>query len=192
MAEGLNRVMLMGNLGADPELRFGQGGADTAVLKLRLATTESYFDKRSNERKERTDWHNVTVFGRRGEALQKILQKGSTIFIEGRLQTSSYEKEGQKHYRTDVVATNVILAGRGPGAGAGAGGAREEGGAPRNFQRERPAFEAARGGGGGAAAGGGSDAPRGGRPQPEPQQSQDDDFAGYPDAGGGRDDDIPF
>lgn len=114
MSEGLNRVMLMGNLGADPELRFGQGGADTAVLKLRLATTESYFDKRSNERKEKTDWHNVVVFGKRGEALQKILQKGSTIFVEGRLQTSSYEKDGQKHYRTDVVAQNVILAGRRP------------------------------------------------------------------------------
>jgi len=112
MADGLNRVMLMGNLGADPELR-GQGG-DKSVLALRLATTESYFDKRSNERKERTDWHNVVVFGRRGEALQKILQKGSTIFVEGRLQTGSYEKDGVKHYRTDIVATNVILAGRAP------------------------------------------------------------------------------
>lgn len=130
MAEGLNRVMLLGNLGADPELRFGQGGADTAVLKLRLATTESYFDKRSNERKERTDWHSVVVFGKRGEALQKILQKGSTIFVEGRIQTSSYEKEGQKHYRTEVVATNVILAGRKPD-----GGQRDE------QPRERPTFD---------------------------------------------------
>jgi len=112
MPDGLNRVMLMGNLGADPDLRFGQGGADSAVLKLRLATTESYFDKRANERKERTDWHNVVLFGKRAEALQKILSKGSTIFVEGRLATSSYEnKEGQKVYRTEVVATNVILAG---------------------------------------------------------------------------------
>lgn len=175
MADGLNKVMLLGNLGADPELRFGQGGADTAVLKLRIATTESYFDKRNNERKERTDWHNVVVFGRRGEALQKILQKGSTIFIEGRLQTSSYEKDGQKHYRTDVVATNVILAGR--GAGAGGGAPREEGGGSRPaFQRDRPVD--ARGGG---RSGGGGGAPAGGG---------DDDFGGYSDPS--ADDDIPF
>ena len=169
MAEGLNRVMLMGNLGADPELRFGQG-PDTAVLKLRLATTESYFDKRSNERKERTDWHNVVVFGKRGEALQKILQKGSTIFVEGRLQTGSYEKDGQKHYRTDVVATNVILAGRGAGAGAGASRGDEGGGAPRNFNRDRPAFNENRGAGGGGGApnrgGGGGGAGGGAIPGP--------------------------
>lgn len=110
MGEGMNRVMLLGNLGADPELRFGQN-ADQAVLKLRIATTESYFDKRSNERKERTDWHNVVLFGKRAEALHKILVKGSSIFVEGRLQTSSYEKDGQKVWKTDVVATNVILSG---------------------------------------------------------------------------------
>ncbi|MGZ6096545.1 MAG: single-stranded DNA-binding protein [Polyangiales bacterium] len=185
MAEGLNRVMLLGNLGADPDLRFGQGGADTAVLRLRLATTESYFDKRNNERKERTDWHNVVVFGKRGEALQKILQKGSTIFIEGRLQTSSYEKDGQKHYRTDIVATNVILAGRGAGAGAG----REEGGGGgggggRPFNQNRPAFDRS---GAGAGAGGGGG---GGRPAPQPQSGGEDDYGGHSDPG--ADDDIPF
>jgi len=120
--EGLNRVMLLGNLGADPDLRFGQNGADSAVLRLRLATSESYFDKRANERKERTDWHSVVVFGKRAEALQKLLRKGSTIFVEGRLQTSSYEKDGQKHYSTNVVATNVILGGRGNGEGPSSGG----------------------------------------------------------------------
>ena len=106
----MNRVTLLGNLGADPELRYGQN-AEQAVLRLRIATTESYFDKRSNERKERTDWHNVVVFGKRGEALQKILTKGSPVAIEGRMQTSSYDKDGQKHYRTDVIANNVILVG---------------------------------------------------------------------------------
>jgi single-strand DNA-binding protein len=114
MAEGLNRVMLLGNLGADPELRVTTGGQ--AILKLRLATTESYLD-RNNARQERTEWHSVTLWGKRGEALAKILAKGERIFVEGRLQTSSYEKDGEKRYRTEVVATNVILAGRGTEGG---------------------------------------------------------------------------
>jgi single-strand DNA-binding protein len=124
MADGLNRVMLLGNLGADPELRFGQG-PETAVLRLRLATTASYVDKRSGERKESTEWHSVVMFGKRAEALQKILIKGSRVFIEGRNQTTSYEKDGQKHYSTAVVAQNVILAGgKGNNAGASTGAAR--------------------------------------------------------------------
>lgn len=125
MADGLNRVMLLGNLGADPELKVTAGGQ--AILKLRLATTESYLD-RNQERKERTDWHSVTVWGKRGEALAKILAKGSSIFVEGRLQTSSYEKNGEKRYRTDVVASNVILAGR---KGEGAPPAQERRPAPK-------------------------------------------------------------
>jgi single-strand DNA-binding protein len=116
MAEGLNRVMLLGNLGADPELRYTQSGQ--AVLNMRLATTESYLD-RNKVRQERTDWHNVVLWGKRGEALAKFLTKGSTIFIEGGLRTSSYDdKEGNKRYKTEVHATNIILAGsRGPRAG---------------------------------------------------------------------------
>ncbi|GAC1351247.1 MAG: single-stranded DNA-binding protein [Polyangiales bacterium] len=171
MAEGLNRVMLLGNLGADPELRFGQG-ADQAVLRLRLATTESYFDKRSNERKERTDWHNVVLFGKRAEALHKILSKGSTLFIEGRLQTSSYEKDGQKIWKTDVIANNVILTG-----GRGGGAAREDRG---GIQAERPAF----GRGGGAQADRGPAAPsHAGGADPATPASEDDFDGG---------DDIPF
>ena len=124
MAEGLNRVMLLGNLGADPELRVTPGGQ--AVLKLRLATNESYLDK-NNVRQERTEWHRVTVWGRRAEALGKFLQKGDSLFVEGRLQTSSYEKNGEKRYSTDIVATNIILSG-GRGRGEGAGAPREGGG----------------------------------------------------------------
>ena len=122
MAEGLNRVMLFGNLGADPELRVTPGGQ--AILKLRLATNESYLD-RNNVRQERTEWHRVTIWGRRAEALGKILQKGDSLFVEGRLQTSSYEKNGEKRYSTEVVATNVVLPGRGRGEGA------REGAGPR-------------------------------------------------------------
>jgi single-strand DNA-binding protein len=132
MADGLNRVMLLGNLGADPELRMTPSGQ--AVLKLRLATSESYLD-RNKVRQERTEWHSVVVWGKRAEALNKILSKGSRIFIEGGLRTSSYDdKEGHKRYKTEVVATEIILAGgaRGGGGGGGPqrGGGSDEYGAP--------------------------------------------------------------
>jgi single-strand DNA-binding protein len=168
MAEGLNRVMLLGNLGADPELRVTPGGQ--AVLKLRLATNESYLD-RNNVRQERTEWHRVTVWGRRAEALGKILTKGDSIFIEGRLQTSSYEKNGEKRYSTEVVANNIVLPGRGRGEGAGA---PREGGAPR---REPRAAGPGGGGGGGA------------------EEAPFDDFSqggGGGPSGAAGEDDIPF
>jgi single-strand DNA-binding protein len=107
--EGLNKVTLLGSLGADPELRYTQGGQ--AVCNLRMATTVSYLDK-DRVRKERTDWHNVVVWGKRGEALAKILTKGSSVLIEGRISNSSYEdKDGNKRYKSEVVAENVILVG---------------------------------------------------------------------------------
>lgn len=108
----MNKVILFGNLGADPELRFGQGEG-SAVLKLRLATTDSYFSKRDNERKEVTDWHSVVIFGKRAEALQKILKKGSTVLVEGRIKTSSYEKDGVKVWKTEINADDIKLAGGG-------------------------------------------------------------------------------
>jgi len=124
MAEGLNRVMLLGNLGQDPELRMTSGGQ--AVLKLRLATSETYLD-RNKVRQERTEWHSVVVWGKRAEALSKFLTKGSRIFVEGGIRTSSYEdKEGQKRYRTEVVANNIILSGGGGGGGGGRGAPRPQ------------------------------------------------------------------
>ena len=113
MSEGLNRVFLLGNLGADPELKTTPGGM--AVLKLRLATTERYQDK-SGVWQDRTEWHSAVVFGKRAEGLHKVLSKGSTIFVEGSLHTSSYEdRDGQKRYKTEVTAQHVILSGRGGG-----------------------------------------------------------------------------
>lgn len=126
MAEGLNRVTLIGNLGQDPELRHTQGGQ--AILNLRIAVNESYLD-RNKERQERVEWVTVVLWGKRGEALSKFLSKGSRICVEGRLQTRSWEdKGGAKRYSTEVHATNVLLLG---GRGSGDGGGRREQDEPR-------------------------------------------------------------
>lgn len=113
MADGLNRVMLLGNVGADPELRVTSGGS--SVLKIRLATSESFLDK-NRVRQEKTEWHSVVCWGKQAEALVRIIEKGSKIHVEGSLRTSSYEdKEGVKKYKTEVNAQHIILCG---GAGA--------------------------------------------------------------------------
>ena len=127
MSDGMNRVMLLGNLGANPELRYTQAGM--AVLSLRMATTETYFDK-NKERQERTEWHTVIVWGARGEALSKLLAKGSSVLVEGGLRTQIYEKDGQKRHKTEVHARDLFITGRRatqPGSdagGPGPGGAR--------------------------------------------------------------------
>lgn len=186
MAEGLNRVMLLGNLGADPELRFTQGGQ--AVLNLRLATTESYLD-RDKVRKERTDWHNVVIWGKRAEALGKILGKGSSIFVEGSLRTSSYEdRDGNKRYKTEVVANNILLTGSARGRGAGIG-PEDAGGFGGGYGGEAGGgYGGGMAGGGRPASGGGYGNRGGGRPAPADPGPPPDDFGGY----GGNDDDIPF
>lgn len=108
--EGLNRVILAGNLGADPELRMT--GKGSAVLNLRMATSRTYLTS-DKKRQEETEWHNVVVWGKRAEGLGKVLGKGHRILVEGRLQTTSYEdREGVKRYRTQVVAEDVLLQGR--------------------------------------------------------------------------------
>ena len=120
MAEGLNRATLIGNLGADPELKYTQNGQ--AVLRLRLATTESYVN-RAGERQQRTDWHTIIVWGKRGEALNNILSKGRGICVEGRIQYRQWEdKEGNKRTSTEIVATNIVLLGGGRGRDSGAAG----------------------------------------------------------------------
>lgn len=177
MAEGLNRVMLLGNLGQDPELRLTQGGQ--ALLKLRIATTESYMDK-SGQRQERTEWHSVTLWGKRGEALAKFLSKGSTVFVEGQLRTDSYEKNGEKRYQTVVNATNIILTGGRRGGGEGG----EGGGGGGGYSR---------GGGGGGGGGYGGGRPSQGQQRQAPAFDEGPgDFGGGGDDFGGGDDDIPF
>lgn len=122
-AEGVNRATLVGHLGQDPEIKTTPNGQ--AVMNLRLATTTSYLDK-NNSRQERTDWHTVVVWGKRAESLAKILRKASRLYIEGRIQTRSYEKDGAKHYVTDIVADQVILLDR-RGAGSGQGAEQPNG-----------------------------------------------------------------
>ena len=113
MAEGLNRVTLIGNLGADPELKYTQNGQ--AVLRLRLATSESFLN-RSGERQQRTEWHTVIVWGKRGEALNNILSKGKSICVEGRIQYRQWEdKDGNKRNTTEINAQNIVLLGGGRG-----------------------------------------------------------------------------
>lgn len=122
--DGLNKVIIIGNLGADPELRMLPGG--TAVLKLRVATTESWLDKEKNVRNERTEWHRVTVFGKNAENLSRFLRKGMRVTVEGRNQTSSYDKDGQKHYSTEVIAVQVWAPQKATDAGASVGSSAGE------------------------------------------------------------------
>lgn len=113
MSEGLNQVNLLGNLGDDPEWRSTPSGG---VLQLRMATTETYLD-RNRSRQEITEWHTVVIWGRRGEALSRLLHKGSKIMVTGSLRTTSWDAtDGSgKRYRTQVVARNVLLCGDGRG-----------------------------------------------------------------------------
>jgi single-strand DNA-binding protein len=105
---GVNKVILVGNLGADPEMRYTAGG--TAVCKFRLATTERYKDRQGNMQ-ERTDWHRVTAWGKLAEICGQYLAKGKQVYIEGRLEYGSYEKDGVKHYTTDIIANTMQMLG---------------------------------------------------------------------------------
>jgi single-strand DNA-binding protein len=110
---GVNKVILVGNLGADPEIRYTAGG--TAVCRLSIATSRRYTDKQGN-RQEETAWHRVDAWGKLAEICGQYLSKGRQVYIEGRLKYGSYEKDGVKHYTTDIIAENLQLLG-GPGQG---------------------------------------------------------------------------
>ncbi len=134
MARGLNKVMIIGNLGSDPEIRYTTGGS--AIANLRLATAESWRDKESGEQQERTEWHRVVFFGRLAEIAGEYLKKGSQIYVEGRLQTRKWQdKDGADRYSTEIVANEMQMLG-GRGAGGGSGG-QEESAAPRSSAAPR-------------------------------------------------------
>jgi single-strand DNA-binding protein len=130
MARGINKVILVGHLGADPETRAMPSGM--TVANLRLATTESWKDKQSGEQQERTEWHSVALFGRLGEIAAEYLRKGSQVYIEGRLRTRKWQdKEGRDRYTTEIVGNEMqMLGGRG-GASAATGGGERYADAPR-------------------------------------------------------------
>jgi single-strand DNA-binding protein len=201
---GINKVILIGNLGRDPELRYTQGG--TAVATLNIATTRSYTKTNSNERVEETEWHRVVVWGKQAEFCNQYLTKGRQVYVEGRLQTRNYEdKDGVKRYSTEVIAETVqFLGGRGGGGGdvegGGGGGSGGAGGGGGGYSGGGGGGGGGRGGrgdygGGGGGAGGGRGGGGGGRSNdrgapPEQAPPSEGGYDNYiPDP---ADDDIPF
>ncbi len=168
MARGVNKVILVGNLGNDPDVKYTQGGM--AITTLSLATTSVRKDRDGNNQ-EKTEWHRVKLFGKLGEIAGEYLKKGRQVYIEGRIEYGSYEKDGVKQYTTDIIADEMQMLGGGDGQRGG------EGGGGGGYQRS--------GGGGG---GYGGDRPQ---RQPaqrrEPAQAKPANFDDVP-----FDDDIPF
>lgn len=162
MPRGVNKVILIGNLGADPETRYGASG--TAMCSVSLATSESWKDKQTGEQQERTEWHRVKFFGKLAEIAGQYLKKGQQVYIEGSIRTDKFTgKDGQEKYFTDIIADQMQML-----------GGRNEGGAPRG-----------EGGGYAPRAPQARPAPAGGASRQAPPQQQHDD-AGF------ADDDIPF
>ena len=168
MARGINKVILVGNLGNDPEVKYTQGGM--AICTLSVATTTVRKDK-DGQQVEKTEWHRVKLFGKLGEIAGEYLKKGRQVYIEGRLEYGSYEKDGVKHYTTDILADDMQMLGGNASEGGGGGGGRSEfrGGGERSAPAARPA------------------ASREPAPRREAPQAKSNDFADD-----FADDDIPF
>ena len=177
-SRGINKAIIVGNLGADPETRYTAGG--TAVTNCNVATSETWRDKTSGEMQERTEWHRIVFFARLAEVAGEYLKKGSKVYVEGRIQTRKWQgQDGQDRYTTEIVANEMqMLDSRGGGGGQGGGSAPFGGGQQRSS------------GGGqqqGGGYGGGNQGGNGGQqgyqqPQPASEPGFDDDL----------DDDIPF
>jgi single-strand DNA-binding protein len=170
MARGINKVIIVGNVGGDPETRYMPSGS--AVTNLTVATNESWKDKQTGEQKERTEWHRVAMFNRLAEIAAEYLRKGSQVYIEGKLRTRKWQdKGGQDRYTTEIIADEMqMLGGRGgSGGGGNFGGGSQDGGQGGGQS----------GGQGGGQGGGQSGGQGGGNAPPQPGP---DDF----------DDDIPF
>ena len=169
MAGSVNKVILIGNLGRDPEVRSFQNGGK--VVNLRIATSETWRDRNSGERKERTEWHSVAIFSEPlGKIAEQYLRKGSTVYIEGSLETRKWQDQsGQDRYTTEVVlrpysGNLTLLGGRGEGGGGSSQGGYEDRGGYDDYGSQGGGASGGRGGyGGGAPAGGSGGAQGGGR-----------------------------
>jgi len=173
----VNKVIIVGNLGKDPETRYSPNGG--AICNVRIATTRNWKDKASGEKKEETEWHSVVFYDRLAEIAGEYLKKGRSVYVEGRLKTRKWQdKEGQDRYTTEIIAAEMQLLGSREGMGGGGAMPADDGG---GYSRE--SHGGGNGGGGGGNAGGGSRAPAagGGARKPAPASSLGD-----------MDDDIPF
>ncbi|MBD3642877.1 single-stranded DNA-binding protein [Alcanivorax sp.] len=175
MARGVNKVILIGNLGADPETRFMPSGG--AVTNVRLATSESWKDKQSGQMQERTEWHRVVFFNKLGEIAGEYLKKGSKVYIEGSIRTRKWQgQDGQDRYTTEIVANEMqMLDGRGDGGGGQGGGYASQGN-QGGYQNQNENY-----GGGGSAA-----------PQQNQNPGQNQNQGGFSGPADDFDDDIPF
>ncbi|MBZ9567182.1 single-stranded DNA-binding protein [Modicisalibacter tunisiensis] len=182
MARGVNKVILIGNLGQDPEVRFTPSG--TAVANLNVATTDTWMDRQSGQRQERTEWHRVVLFNKLAEIAQQYLKKGGKVYIEGRLQTRKWQDQnGQDRYSTEIVCNDMqMLDSRGGGDFAP--------------QQQPGNFGAQQGGNYGQQGGYGNNAPQQRPPQQPPAQGGQQGGGNYgaPQPGGfdDFDDEIPF
>ena len=170
---GVNKVIIVGNLGNDPEVRYSGNGS--AIANISIATSESWKDKNTGQMQEKTEWHRVVMFNRLGEIAGEYLRKGSKVYVEGKLQTRKWQdNSGQDRYTTEIVANTMqMLDGRGDNAGQGGGGGYQ---APSQAAPQQQ---------GGQQFGGGQSQQGGGQPaqqQPAQQPAPANDF----------DDDIPF
>ena len=164
MARGINKVILVGNLGQDPEVRYSANGA--AVATLSIATSDQWTDKQSGQKQERTEWHRVVMFNRLGEIAGEYLKKGSQVYIEGKLQTRKWQDQnGQDRYTTEIVANEMQMLG-GRGGSADFAGGQQQGGGGYQGARQQPAQNNS-------------------APQQQAAPAGNDNFGGF-------DDDIPF
>ena len=180
MARGVNKVILLGNLGADPETRYTASGS--AVTNIRIATTDSWRDKQSGDRQERTEWHRVVFFARLAEIAAEYLRKGSQCYVEGQIRTNKWQgQDGQDRYTTEIIASEMqLLGGRSGGAGAASPRSRDDNSGsawPAGGSAGEPA-----GGSAGRSAGRSAGGSAGSASPASPGSGPSDDF----------DDDIPF
>ena len=180
MARGVNKVILIGNLGADPETRFMPSGG--AVTNIRLATSETWKDRQTGQQQERTEWHRVVFFNKLGEIAGEYLKKGSKVYVEGSIRTRKWQgQDGQDRYTTEIVANEMqMLDGRGGGGGGDGGGYQNQGGGqPTGYENQDYDYGQQ---GGGPQGGGDQRAKPAGGQQGGGFSGPADDF----------DDDIPF